>query len=264
MRSSLPHLRRVWNLWPCLIGLIVNLAAGLPASSRLRSSDTGTVVRVADGDTVTLRFPGRVERRVRLIGVDAPEMDDPREDVAYRAFLSKRFAFHHLYLREVRLTYDFSPQDEHGRILAYLWLSEGELFNELIIREGFAAAFLKYPFRKDYQVGFRAAEALARKEDRGFWRREEPVLIPVSEVRSRLGRLASVRFRCARVSQKRAFVSLESEDGLFEAVISSDRLGSFPGAEAGAGKEFIVTGFLEEFKGRPQVMLAFSRQLRLT
>jgi micrococcal nuclease len=191
-------------------------------------------------------------------------MDDPREDVAYRAFLSKRFAFHYLYLREVRLTYDFSPQDEHGRVLAYLWLGEGDLFNELIIRQGFAAAFLKYPYRKDYQDRFRAAEAQAKKEDRGFWRREEPGLIPVSEARSQIGRLVSVRFRCSRVSKKRAFVYLESEDGLFEAVISRDQLGIFPGAEAWAEKEIIVSGFLEKFKGRPQVMLAFPRQLRLT
>jgi micrococcal nuclease len=225
---------------------------------------TGRVVRVADGDTVTVLFADRVERRVRLIGVDAPEMDDSREDVAYRAFLSQRFAFHHLYLREVRLTYDFNPQDEHGRTLAYVWLGEGELFNERIIREGFAAAFLKYPFRKDYQDRFRAAEVQARKEDRGLWRREEPAAVPVSEVRSHAGGLVSVRFRCARVSRKRAFITLESEEGLFEAVIPRDRLGFFPDAAAGAGKEVTVSGFLEEFKGRPQVMITFPRQLRLT
>jgi micrococcal nuclease len=236
----------------------------VPASARENSAETGTVVRIADGDTVTLRFAGGLESRVRLIGVDAPEIDDPREDVAYRAFLSKRFAFHHLYLREVQLTYDFSPRDEHGRILAYLWLGENRLFNELIIREGFAAAFLKYPFRKDYQDRFRAAEALARKEDRGFWRREEPETIPVSEVGGLTGRLLSVRYRCVRVSQKRDFVYLESADGLFEAVIARGRLGSFPGAAAGAGKDLIVTGLLEEFKGRLQIMLAFPRQLRLT
>jgi micrococcal nuclease len=220
----------------------------VPASARENSAETGTVVRIADGDTVTLRFAGGLESRVRLIGVDAPEIDDPREDVAYRAFLSKRFAFHHLYLREVQLTYDFSPRDEHGRILAYLWLGENRLFNELIIREGFAAAFLKYPFRKD----------------RGFWRREEPETIPVSEVGGLTGRLLSVRYRCVRVSQKRDFVYLESADGLFEAVIARGRLGSFPGAAAGAGKDLIVTGLLEEFKGRLQIMLAFPRQLRLT
>lgn len=247
-----------------LVGLSYLASGRCSTAAAQASADSGTVIRVADGDTVTLRFANRAERRVRLIGVDAPEIEDPREDVAYRAFLSKRFAFHHLYGRKVGLTYDFTPQDEHGRVLAYLWLGEGELFNEFIIREGFAAAFLKYPYRKDYQDRFRAAETRARKEDRGFWRREEPEIVPVAEAGSRTGRLVSVRFRCVRVSRKPAFIYLEAEDGLFEAVISRDRLGFFPDAAAGAGKEIVVTGFLEEFKGRPQVMLAFPRQLRLT
>jgi micrococcal nuclease len=240
------------------------LAPGFPAAGKETASETGTVVRVTDGDTVTIRFADRAERRVRLIGVDAPEIDDPREEVAFRAFLSKRFAFHHLYRRDVRLTYDFSPLDEHGRILAYLWLGEETLFNDLIIRQGYAAAFLKYPYRKDYQKLFRAAEAEARKGNRGFWRQEPPAIASLSEVRSHLGEVISVRFRCADVSRKKTFLYLRSGDDGFEALVPRDRLQLFPGIKACAGKELIVTGFLEEFRGRPQILIAFPHQLRLT
>jgi micrococcal nuclease len=226
--------------------------------------ESGAVVRVADGDTITIRFGDGVERPVRLIGVDAPEMDDAREDIAYRAFLSKRFAFHHLYRRDVRLTYDFSPLDEHGRVLAYVWREEGILFNDLIIRQGFAAAFLKYPYRKDYQRRFRAAEAEARKEDRGFWRRDAPEMVAVSDVRSHLGEVISVLFRCSRVSGTKPFLYLRSADYDFEAVVPRDRLWLFPELESCNGKEIVVTGFLEEFRGRPQIMVSFPRQLRLT
>ncbi len=264
IRSRSRHRPRAWRILPYVIGLYLCPAPVLPAAAEQASRESGTVIRVTDGDTVTIRFADRVERRVRLIGVDAPEVDDPREDVAFHAFLSTRFSFHHLYLREVRLTYDFSPQDEYGRVLAYVWLGEGELFNELVIREGFAAAFLKYPYRKDYQEWFRGAEAQARKEKRGFWRRDAPAIIPASEVRSQMGRLISVRFRCARFSRKKAFLYLESEDGFFEAVVPGDRRRFFPDLETCAGKEITVTGFLEEFRGRSQVLLAFPRQLRLT
>jgi micrococcal nuclease len=259
-----------WNNRPSpgrfLVGFLwiaLSLAPGLLSNATDAFPESGTVVRVADGDTITVKFAGD-ERRVRLIGVDAPEMDDAREDVAFRAFLSRRFAFHHLYRRAVRLTYDFLFLDEHGRVLAYVWPEADRLFNDFIIRQGFASAFLKYPFRKDYQDRFRAAETEARKENRGFWRRDPPPVIPEPRARSHLGELVSVSFRCAGVSKRRPFLVLRAADSDFEAIVPLDRVPFFSGVENCRGKEVIVTGFLEEFRGRPQIMLSFPRQLRLT
>ncbi len=264
LKASKKRRLLAWSILSYFLWILPSPALRFPAATEEAFPESGAIVRVTDGDTVTIRFADGVERRVRFIGVDAPEMGDPREDVAFRAFLSKRFAFHHLYRRDVRLTYDFSQLDEHGRVLAYIWPEEGKLFNDFIIRQGFAAAFLKYPYRKDYQKRFRAAEAEARKENRGFWRREAPAVISVSEVRSRLGEVISVRFRCAGVSRERSFLYLRSEDDAFEVLVPRERLLFFPEIESCGGKELIVTGFLEEFRGRPQIMLSFPRQLRLT
>jgi micrococcal nuclease len=245
------------------LGFLLGAACGWSAAAGDTFPETGRVVRVADGDTITVRSADGGERRVRLIGVDAPEMNDKREDVALRAFLSRRFASHHLYRRDVRLTYDFQPVDEHGRVLAYVWLEEGTLFNELIIRQGFAAAFLKYPFRKDYQDRFRSAEAEARAKKRGFWHPEEAA-VPASEAPDHVGEAGAVRFRCAEISRKRSYVYLRSPDGGFEALIPRARLAAFAGLSGCLGKEIVVSGFLELYKGRPQIMLVFPRQLRLT
>jgi micrococcal nuclease len=264
LRENKKHGLFAWASLPCFLWILLGSSSGFPAVNEDAFPESGTIVRIADGDTVTIKFADGVERRVRLIGVDAPEMDDPREDVDFRAFLSRRFAFHHLYRRDVRLTYDFAPLDEHGRVLAYVWSEEEKLFNDFIIRQGFAAAFLKYPYRKDYQKRFRAAEAEAREENRGFWRQDAPAIISVSEVGSRLGEVISVRFRCAEISKSESFLYLRSADGAFEALAPLGRLRFFPGIESCAGKEIVVTGFLEEFRGRPQIMLSFPRQLRLT
>lgn len=239
----------------------------LPAAEAVRQRPlpgAGLVVRVTDGDTVTVRFSDAVERRVRLIGVDAPEMDDAREEVAWRAFLSRRFAFHHLYRGTVRLTYDFTPLDEHGRVLAYVWKAEGTLFNELIICQGFASAFLKYPFREDFQKRFRAAAAAARKENRGFWRTDDPEEISATEIRAHLGEIVTLHFRCVEVLKQRSFLFLRAAGSDFEALIPLERAALFPGAEAWAGKSLTVTGLAEEFAGRPQIVVAFPRQVRLT
>jgi micrococcal nuclease len=250
-----------------LFFLSVAFVGFLTAAGAVRQSpfpDSGTVVRVADGDTVTIRFADGVERRVRLIGVDAPETDDPREEVAWRAFLSRRFAFHHLYRRDVRLSYDFAPLDEYGRVLAYIWTPGGDLFNESIIRLGFASAFLKYPFRADFQKRFRAAASAARKEDRGFWRTEDPEEIPLSEAPAHLGEIVSVRIRCSRVRKSGSFLFLRAAGDGFEAVIPRDRVSLFPGVDSCAGRELFLTGLIEEFSGRLQIMVRFPRQLRLT
>ncbi len=244
--------------------VFISFLSAVQAERQSPFPESGTVVRVADGDTATVRFSDGIERRVRLIGVDAPEMDDPREEVAWRAFLSRRFAFHHLYRRTVRLTFDFSPLDEYGRVLAYLWVGEGVLFNELIIRRGFASAFLKYPFRKDFQKRFRFAAAAARKENRGFWRTQDPEVIPVSQIQAHLEEIVSVRFLCAEVSKKGSFLSLRPAAAGFEALIPLDRVSLFPGADSWKGREMRLTGFVEEFAGRPQMIVSFLRQLRLT
>lgn len=261
MPANIQPLKRIF-----LFGVILSLGL-LPTAGPVRQSpfpESGTVVRVADGDTVTVRFSDGVERRVRLIGVDSPEMADPREEVAWRAFLSRRFVFHHLYRRTVRLGYDFSPLDEHGRVLAYVWTVRDELFNELIIRRGFALPFLKYPFRKDFQKRFRSAGAAARKEGLGFWRAEDPEEIPVSELRAHFGEIVAVRFLCAQALKTRSFLVLRAAGSDFEALIPRDRTALFPGAESWAGREVRLAGLAEEFAGRPQIIISFPRQLRLT
>lgn len=221
----------------------------------------GTVVTVYDGDTIKVRFPNGTEERVRLIGVNAPEVDDPREEASYQAHLAWRFTFFHLHRQKITLTYDQTPRDKHGRILAYVWVNRHTLFNELILREGFAAAFLAFPFRRDYQERFREAQNKARQLGRGLWKEGEPEVIPSSSVASRLGELASVRFICSRVRKSRSFLYLESTDGLFEALIPRERRGRFPPEKTYPGRVLTVTGFLEKFRGRPQILLFFPRQL---
>jgi len=264
MKERTEHRLPPGNILFCLLSVFFAATLGRPADAGEALPESGKVVRVADGDTITIRFADQVERKVRLIGVDAPEIQDPREDVAYRAFLARRFAVHYLYRQDVTLTYDFPQLDEYGRVLAYVWPGKEKLFNDFIIRQGFAAAFLKYPFRKDYQKRFRGAEAEARKKGRGFWRPEGAAAIAPSEVRSRLGEVVSVRFRCAEISKKYSYLYLRSADGTIEALVPHPRLVAFPGIHGCLGKEIIVSGFLEEYKGQPQVMLFFSRQLRLT
>lgn len=128
--------------------------------------DSVRVIHVIDGDTVRVRFFDGREHKVRLLGIDSPEMNDLRETVRIQAHLAKRYAFFHLYRKDVHLAYDWDREDDFGRILAYVWLDQ-TLFNEKIISEGFAFAYRRHPYKMQKQ--FIKLEDEARRKNRGLW-----------------------------------------------------------------------------------------------
>lgn len=84
------------------------------------------VVRVVDGDTLSVRVSDGSEERVRLIGIDAPESKSP--DEAENCPEGEQAAAH---LQEalpkgsrVWLSKDVSERDRYGRLLRYVWLEE--------------------------------------------------------------------------------------------------------------------------------------------
>jgi micrococcal nuclease len=69
----------------------------------------------------------------------------------------------------VRLQFDVERIDPFGRTLAYVWLGD-ELFNETLVREGYAFV-TTYPPNVRYVERLRAAQREARSALRGAWGR---------------------------------------------------------------------------------------------
>lgn len=153
------------------------LAAGLTLIATLTAlalavvREPRTAVRAVDGDTIVLRGG----ERVRLIGVDTPELHHPVKPVQYFAREARDFVQQRVAGRRVWLEYDQTRRDRYGRTLAYVFLDDGTLLNLELIERGYGFAYTRYPFRADYMARFRRAEAGARQGDRGLWApREEP------------------------------------------------------------------------------------------
>jgi micrococcal nuclease len=70
----------------------------------------------------------------------------------------------------VRYRVGAEPRDRYGRLLAYVWLGDGRLFNALLAERGYATT-LTIPPNDDLAPRFAAAEARARDHHRGMWRR---------------------------------------------------------------------------------------------
>ena len=68
----------------------------------------------------------------------------------------------------VRLEFDGEPRDKYGRILAYVWVGN-RMLNEELVRAGLARAEMQYPYSAAAKARFRRVEAEARSAGRGLW-----------------------------------------------------------------------------------------------
>jgi hypothetical protein len=68
----------------------------------------------------------------------------------------------------VALEFDVERIDPYGRVLAYVWLSDGTMFNEVLLREGYAQV-ATFPPNVKYTERFLAAQREARAENAGLW-----------------------------------------------------------------------------------------------
>lgn len=122
-----------------------------------------------DGDTIAVEVNGQSET-LRLIGIDTPEVVDPRKPVQCFGREASAKAKKLLDGQKVRLEADSSQgeRDKYDRLLRYVFLENGTHFNQLMIEEGYA---FEYTYRTPYrhQAEFKQAEEEARKNKRGLW-----------------------------------------------------------------------------------------------
>ena len=122
------------------------------------------VQRVVDGDTIMLENG----KKVRYIGMNTPESVDPKRKVEC---FGKEAAAYNKNLVEgkmVRLERDISDYDKYGRLLRFVYLEDGTLVNELLVRNGYALVST-YPPDVAKQDIFQKAEQEAHIEKRGLW-----------------------------------------------------------------------------------------------
>jgi endonuclease YncB( thermonuclease family) len=143
---------------------------------------TFTVVRVIDGDTIDInvadgKFPNT---RLRLWGVDTPETTDPRRPgfVGFFGPEAKHFTRQQTLGKQVKIQLEpsKSPRDKYGRLLAWVYLPDGRLFNRLLIEEGYAYADPRFAHHLNRE--FRRLQNQAIKARRGLWVNGPPADMP--------------------------------------------------------------------------------------
>lgn len=112
-------------------------------------------VRVIDGDTIEVRLEGKIES-VRLIGIDAPEMDEVQKE---KAIESKQYLENLLKNQKIFLESDETQDDRdvYNRLLRYVFLEDRTLVNKKMIEADMANEYtFIYPYK--YQREFKEVE----------------------------------------------------------------------------------------------------------
>lgn len=138
-------------------------------SSETTEQPTYKVLKVTDGDTLHLDING-VNETVRLIGINTPETVDPRTPVQCFGKQASDRMKDLAGGKMVRIELDDSQstRDTYGRLLAYVYLEDGQMLNRKMIAEGYAYEYT-YLAPYKYQKEFRDLQTLARTTARGLW-----------------------------------------------------------------------------------------------
>ncbi|MDA0283891.1 MAG: thermonuclease family protein [Planctomycetota bacterium] len=138
--------------------------AVIPTQTVTEDNGTWRVIRVVDGDTLVLQN----DERVRLIGVDTPETKHPTKPVEPFGPEASSFTKRAVEGKVVQLQFDREKRDRYQRLLAYVYVGDWCL-NEELIRAGYSECITRYPFDKSMKARFRLAEGEARNSRRGLW-----------------------------------------------------------------------------------------------
>ena len=191
--------------------------------------------------------------------------------------------------------------DKYGRLLRYVWIYElnshhkeetsytGDFFvNAELIKQGYAFAYTRFPFK--YLEEFRGFEKDAKEKNLGLWDEkrlsiwlekvknnsalaktcgETKTICPENAV-NHIGEKKTVRFFVKKSFDSGKAVFLNSENDYktphnFTSVIFSYNRNGFPASPADQywGRTVDVTGVIKEYKGRAEIILKKSSQIRI-
>ena len=122
----------------------------------------GHVVKIADGDTLTLLTSSNEQVKIRLAGIDTPERKQPFGNKAKQALAN--LAFQKQALIEVE------AKDRYGRTVGVVFV-DGLNVNAELVKQGMAWVYRKYTDDKRLYT----LESEAKQAKRGLWLDENPI-----------------------------------------------------------------------------------------
>ena len=122
----------------------------------------GKVIKIADGDTLTLLTPSSQQVKIRLAGVDTPERKQPFGNKAKQALSNLAF--------QKQALVEIAAKDRYGRTIGVVFV-DGLNVNAELVKQGMAWVYRKYTDDERLYV----LESEAKQSKRGLWLDENPI-----------------------------------------------------------------------------------------
>ena len=154
---------------------VIIMCTVIEAANKRYSAD---VIRVTDGDSVTVKLENGDKKIIRLFGIDAPEMlqkDGPKSG----RYLATRVGGESIQIEEI-------SDDQYGRTVAMVYDKNNRNLNLEMVEVGLAWVYRKYYMHPLWI----SLEKKAKEKKIGIWRRK--TVQPPWEYRSEKKRLNSI------------------------------------------------------------------------
>ena len=162
--------------------IIIGLVSLILYSPALADTLQGKVVKIADGDTVTIADDSGMKHRIRLAGIDAPEKDQSYGDISTQGLVEL--------LSGKTVTIEYEKRDHYKRIVGKVLVNPpGDVFCMALdcvkkidagleqIKDGLAWHYKYYQMEQSEEDRrlYSEAELEARIKQIGLWKDEEPM-----------------------------------------------------------------------------------------
>jgi micrococcal nuclease len=155
-----------------LVALLLETSWGAETAGK----EPARIMRIINGDTLTILYHGKWEE-IKLLGLDMPEttlndrvyeraLKDSTTPAAIinRGLNGREFVKKYLqYGSQIWIEFDTQKRDRFSRLLGYVYLADGRMLNEIILRAGLSEPLLIPPNLK-YEQRFQEMARLARQK----------------------------------------------------------------------------------------------------
>ncbi|MCK5878016.1 MAG: thermonuclease family protein, partial [Candidatus Marithrix sp.] len=139
------------------LSLVMDNCANITSNISYSSSDECQVLKIYDGDTITIQCPDNPKKtKVRLYCIDTPEMQQKPWGIQSRDFLRS--------ITGEKVGLVKIDKDRYGRIVGEVY-SDGVNLNLAQVEAGKAAVYNQYCKKSEYED----AEKIAKQEKIGIW-----------------------------------------------------------------------------------------------
>jgi len=155
----------------------------------LYSQTTGKVIKISDGDTITLLLKGNRQRKLRLAEVDCPENG--------QAFGKNAKQFTSAQVFGKTVSFVETTTDRYGRSIAKVYYDDGKYLSRELIKAGMGWWYFSYS--KDPSLG--KLQDTARQKKKGLWQ-DIKAVAPWEYRKTKLELRKKKKTEAAKIAQK--------------------------------------------------------------